>query len=144
MGDFGKRGLRVALAWACAAMSFGALRGAHPGLSSYSFPLHPPTYFRCSSTGPTAYFRTFQRTQPHDRQVHRTRARHPEKKSKSEGRCGSYRAGGERGDSQIPTSAQALLLTSTHSNVFCHTGLYQFKFKLGLSSPPMPTLMQKH
>ena len=54
-----------------------------------------------------------------DRQVHRTRTRHPERKSKSEGYCGSYRAGRERRNSQIPTSTQALLPTSTHSNGFC-------------------------
>ena len=29
--------------------------------------------------------------------IHRTRTRHPERKSKSEGHCGSYRAGRERG-----------------------------------------------
>ena len=51
--------------------------------------------------------------------IHRTRTRHPERKSKSEGHCGSYRAGRERRNSQIPTSTQALLPTSTHSNGFC-------------------------
>jgi hypothetical protein len=51
--------------------------------------------------------------------IHRTRTRHPERKSKSEGHCGSYRAGGERSNLQIPTSTQALLSTSTHSNGFC-------------------------
>jgi hypothetical protein len=51
--------------------------------------------------------------------IHRTRTRHPERKSKSEGHCGSYRAGRERRNSQIPTSTQELLPTSTHSNGFC-------------------------
>ena len=51
--------------------------------------------------------------------IHRTRTRHPERKSKSEGHCGSYRANRERLWSQIPTSTQALLPTSTHSNGFC-------------------------
>jgi len=51
--------------------------------------------------------------------VHRTRTRHPERKSKSEGHCGTYRANRERLWSQIPTSTQALLPTSTHSNGFC-------------------------
>jgi hypothetical protein len=51
--------------------------------------------------------------------IHRTRTRHPERKSKSEGHCGTYRAGRERRNSQIPTSTQALLPTSTHSNGFC-------------------------
>ena len=45
--------------------------------------------------------------------IHRTRTRHPERKSKSEGHCGSYRANRERLWSQIPTSTQALLPTST-------------------------------
>jgi hypothetical protein len=48
-----------------------------------------------------------------------TRGGHPERKSKSEGHCGSYRAGRERRNSQIPSSTQALLPTSTHSNGFC-------------------------
>jgi hypothetical protein len=51
--------------------------------------------------------------------IHRTRTRHPERKSKSEGHCGSYQAGRERRNSHIPTSTQALLPTSTHSNGFC-------------------------
>ena len=51
--------------------------------------------------------------------IHRTRTRHPERKSKSEGHCGSYRAGRERRNSQETTSTQALLPTSTHSNGFC-------------------------
>ena len=45
--------------------------------------------------------------------IHRTRTRHPERKSKSEGHCGSYRAGRERRNSQETTSTQALLPTST-------------------------------
>jgi hypothetical protein len=49
----------------------------------------------------------------------RTRTRHPERKSKSEGHCGPYRSGRERRNSQIPTSTQALLPTSIHSNGFC-------------------------
>ena len=52
--------------------------------------------------------------------IHRTRTRHPERKSKSEGHCGSYRAGRERRNSQIPTSTQALLPASTHSNCLHH------------------------
>jgi len=48
-----------------------------------------------------------------DRQAHGTRTRHPEKNSKSGGHWGSYRAGRERRNSQIPTSTQALLSTST-------------------------------
>ena len=51
--------------------------------------------------------------------IHRTRTRHPERKSKSEGHCGSYRADRERRNSQETTSTQALLPTSTHSNGFC-------------------------
>ena len=51
--------------------------------------------------------------------IHRTRTRHSERKSKSEGHCGSYRAGRERRNSQETTSTQALLPTSTHSNGFC-------------------------
>jgi hypothetical protein len=51
--------------------------------------------------------------------THRTRTRHPERKSKSEGHCGSYQANRGRLWSQIPTSTQALLPTSTHSNAFC-------------------------
>ena len=35
------------------------------------------------------------------------------------GNSGSYRAGGERRNPQIPTSTQALLPTSAHSNGFC-------------------------
>jgi hypothetical protein len=50
--------------------------------------------------------------------IHRTRTKHPERKSKSEGHCGSYRAGRERRNSQIPTSTHALFPTSTHSNGF--------------------------
>jgi hypothetical protein len=50
--------------------------------------------------------------------LHRTRTRHPERKSKSEGHCGSYRAGRERRNSQIPTCTQKHLPTSTHSNGF--------------------------
>jgi hypothetical protein len=56
-----------------------------------------------------------------DRQVHRTRTRHPERKSKSEGHCGSYRAGGERRNLQVPTHTQELSPTSAHSNGFCIT-----------------------
>ena len=54
--------------------------------------------------------------------IHRTRTRHPERKSKSEGHCGSYRANRERLWSQIPTSTQTLLPTSTHSNGFVSYG----------------------
>ena len=51
--------------------------------------------------------------------VHRTRTRHPERKSKSQGNCGSYRVRRERRNSKISTSTQALLPISTHSNGFC-------------------------
>ena len=61
------------------------------------------------------------------------RTRHPERKSKSEGYCGSYRAGRERRNSQIPTSTQALLPTSTHSNDFC---IMRVCIRLSSRQPP--------
>ena len=49
------------------------------------------------------------------------------------GNCGSYRAGGERRNPQNPTSTQALLPTSTHSNDFC---IMRVCIRLSSRQPP--------